>query len=357
MINYAFFSRSIPICRQAQLFFLLILMGFLPKILYAQDQKPVVSAFQISGKIFLDGVLDEDEWTSAVAINALTMVEPETGSQASLETDVKILVDKSNIYLGITCYEEDPGDIVSYSKARDSDLRGEDYVKFVFDTYLDSRSGFIFAVNPYGSRYDALVSRFGESENSNWDAVWSAKSRIHEKGWTAEIKIPVKTLSFDKNLNEWGFNIERRVQRKLELNRWTAISNDIPLGQTNNAGLLAGLPAFNLGIGLIIRGSTNLDYNNSFVEDSKTGWNNSLDITERFTPDITGHITVNTDFAETEVDSRRTNLTRFPLLYPEKRSFFLQGADIYEFGFGLGHDIIPYFSRKIGLFEGQPVPL
>lgn len=332
-------------------------MGVLPKILYAQGQRPVVNAFQISEKISLDGILDEDEWRQAIGIDALTMVEPETGSKASLRTTVKILVDKSNIYLGVTCYEDDPGNIVSYSKARDSDLQGEDYVKFVFDTYLDSRSGFIFAVNPYGSRYDALVSRFGESENFNWDAVWSAKSRIHEKGWTTEIMIPVKTLTFDKKLNEWGFNIERRIQRKLELDRWTAISNDIPIGQTSNAGLLTGLPDFNLGIGLIIRGSTNLDFSKSKTEDSQTEWNNSLDLTERFTPDITGQITVNTDFAETEVDSRRTNLTRFPLLYPEKRSFFLQGADIYEFGFGLGHDIIPYFSRKIGLLKGQPIPL
>lgn len=332
-------------------------MGVLPKILYAQGQRPVVNAFQISEKISLDGILDEDEWRQAIGIDALTMVEPETGSKASLRTTVKILVDKSNIYLGVTCYEDDPGNIVSYSKARDSDLQGEDYVKFVFDTYLDSRSGFIFAVNPYGSRYDALVSRFGESENFNWDAVWSAKSRIHEKGWTTEIMIPVKTLTFDKKLNEWGFNIERRIQRKLELDRWTAISNDIPIGQTSNAGLLTGLPDFNLGIGLIIRGSTNLDFSKSKTEDSQTEWNNSLDLTEKFTPDITGQITVNTDFAETEVDSRRTNLTRFPLLYPEKRSFFLQGADIYEFGFGLGHDIIPYFSRKIGLLKGQPIPL
>jgi len=350
-------NRTIP-AFLLQKFLLLVIMMVLPlRVLLGQGDRPVVVAFQISGKISIDGILDEDEWAQAKIIEALTMVEPETGSAASLQTTVKILVDKSNIYLGIKCYENDPGNIVAYSKARDSDLRGEDYVKFVFDTYKDNRSGFIFAVNPFGSRYDALVSSFGESENSNWDAVWDAKSRIHENGWTTEIIIPVKTLTFDKRLNEWGFNIERRIQRKLELDRWTAISNDIPIGQTSNAGLLAGLPDFNLGIGLIIRGSTNLDFNKIINEDSKTEWNNSLDLTERFTPDVTGQITVNTDFAETEVDSRRTNLTRFPLLYPEKRSFFLQGADIYEFGFGLGHDIIPYFSRKIGLFEGQPVPL
>ena len=334
-----------------------ILLVLFPGFLFGQDQKPVFSVLQIPGKISLDGVLDENEWMQAPSIVALTMVEPETGNQASLGTTVKVLMDKQNIYLGITCFEDDPENIVAYSKARDSDLGEEDYVKLVFDTYLDSRTGYIFAVNPFGSRYDALVARFGESENSNWDAVWSAKSRIHEKGWTTEIRIPVKTLTFNKKLKEWGFNIERRIHRKLEIDRWTAISKDIRLGQTSNAGLLTGLPDFNLGIGLIIRGSTNLNFSNSIEEDPKTKWHNSLDLTERFTPDITGQLTVNTDFAETEVDSRRTNLTRFPLFYPEKRDFFLQGADIYEFGLGLGYDIIPYFSRKIGLYQGQPIPL
>ncbi len=338
------------------LFFIFILLILLPGFLFGQDQKPVIKAQQITGKISLNGVLDEVEWEQASGIKSLTMVEPETGGTASLRTTVKILMDKRNIYVGIICYD-DPENIVAYSKARDSELRGEDYVKFVFDTYLDGRTGFIFAVNPFGSRYDALVARIGESENSNWDAVWSAKAKINENGWSTEISIPVKTLSFNKNIDEWGFNIERKIQRKLEVDRWTAISRDIRLGQTSNAGLLTNLPDFNLGIGLIVRGSSNLNFSNSVDSDLKTKWHNSLDLTERFTPDITGQLTVNTDFAETEVDSRRTNLTRFPLFYPEKRDFFLQGADIYEFGMGLGYDIIPYFSRRIGLYKGQQVPL
>jgi len=336
---------------------ILFTLFFLPEILHSQDQKPVVNVFQISGKILLDGILDEEEWSQASAIDSLQMVEPSTGIKASLKTSVKILMDRNNIYLGISCFHDDPGNIVAWSKARDSDLDGEDYVKFVFDTYLDSRSGFIFAVNPFGARYDALVAYFGEHENPNWDAVWSAKSRIHEQGWTAEIMIPVKTLTFDKDLREWGFNIERRIQRKLEVDRWTAISKDVRIGQTNNAGLLSGLPDFNLGIGLIVKGSGNVNFSKNVEEGSGTQWHPSLDITEKFTPDITGQVTVNTDFAETEVDSRRTNLTRFPLFYPEKRSFFLQGADLYEFGLGMGHSFKPYFSRKIGLHEGKPVPL
>lgn len=336
--------------------FILSLLTLLPEVLLAQDQKPVIDALRISGKISLDGILNEAEWEQASEINSLTMVEPETGGSASLRTTIKILMDKRNIYLGIICYD-DPDNVVAYSKARDSDLRGEDYVKFVFDTYLDGRTGYIFAVNPFGSRYDALVARLGESENSNWDAVWTAKAKINENGWSTEISIPVKTLSFNKNIDEWGFNIERKIQRKLEIDRWTAISKDIRLGQTSNAGLLTNLPDFNLGIGLILRGSSNLNFSKSAETDLKTKWHNSLDLTERFTPDITGQLTVNTDFAETEVDSRRTNLTRFPLFYPEKRDFFLQGADIYEFGMGLGYDIIPYFSRRIGLYNGQQVPL
>ncbi len=334
----------------------IFLMTLFPAVLFAQDQKPVIKAHQIAEKISLDGILNEDEWDQAPEINSLTMVEPETGGPASLQTTVKILMDKRDIYIGIICHD-DPKNIVAYSKARDSDLKGEDYVKFVLDTYLDGRTGFIFAINPFGARYDALVARFGESENSNWDAVWSAKTKIHEEGWTSEIRIPVKTLSFNKKIEEWGFNIERKIQRKLEIDRWTAISKDIKLGQTSNAGLLTNLPDFNLGIGLIVRGSSNLNFTNSVDTDLNTKWHNSLDLTERFTPDITGQLTVNTDFAETEVDSRRTNLTRFPLFYPEKRDFFLQGADIYEFGMGLGFDIVPYFSRKIGLFEGKQVPL
>ncbi len=335
----------------------IFLLVFSSEPLSGQGQRPVVTAYQITGKISLDGVLDEDEWKLAKSIDALTMVEPETGKSASMGTTVKILMDKRNIYLGITCNEDDPGNIVAYSKARDSEFEGEDYVKFVFDTYLDGRTGYIFAVNPFGSRYDALVSYFGEYENPNWDAVWSAKTKIHDKGWTVEISIPVKTLTFNKKLKEWGFNIERKIQRRLEVDRWTAISKDIQLGQTSNAGLLSNLPDFNLGIGLIIRGSSNLNFSDNVNEDMKTKWHNSLDLTERFTPDITGQLTINTDFAETEVDSRRTNLTRFPLFYPEKRDFFLQGADIYEFGLGMKNDIIPYFSRKIGLFEGQQIPL
>ncbi|RKX32778.1 MAG: hypothetical protein DRP71_11535, partial [Verrucomicrobia bacterium] len=177
------------------------------------------------GKLEFDGILDEPFWRTAASIDSLTMVEPNVNQPASLRTVVKIVADDENIILGIVCYD-DPQAITAYSKARDVDLGDEDHIKFVFDTYRDERNGFVFAVNPFGARYDALVADRGEGENSNWDGVWDAKTSITADGWSVEIVIPIKTLSFKRDLREWGFNIERRIQRMLEKDRWSAIQQD-----------------------------------------------------------------------------------------------------------------------------------
>ncbi|MCD6345803.1 MAG: hypothetical protein J7L96_00140 [Bacteroidales bacterium] len=167
----------------------------------------------------------------------------------------------------------------------------------------------------------------------------------------------MNTLTFRKGLNSWKFNVERGVKRLLEIDRWTAISRDYKLAQTVHAGQLNNLPDFNLGIGLVAKASTILDLHRSAGLDGKVKWDNSLDVTQKITPDITAQLTVNTDFAETEVDTRRTNLTRFPLMFPEKRQFFLEGSDIYDFGLGMGRSMLAFQSRKIGLVKGNAVPL
>ena len=154
--------------------------------------KPVIKCMLISEKITLDGRLTEPAWKKARQIQSLTMVEPETNIPGSEKTEISILADENNIFLGIRCYVENPEEIMASTKARDAGLRHDDYIKFVLDTYLDGRTGFIFAINPFGARYDALVSRYGESENANWDAVWEAKTRMVEDGWIAEIRVPIK---------------------------------------------------------------------------------------------------------------------------------------------------------------------
>lgn len=311
----------------------------------------------IEQSVNLDGFPDEPVWNSAGIISSFRMVEPDENTEPSFSTKVKLMADKKNIYLAIICRDPDPDGVVAFSKARDSELEDEDYVKFVLDTYGDGRSAYIFAINPFGARYDALASNRGEREDPSWDAIWEAKTRLLSDGWSAEIRIPVNSLTFRKGLDTWGFNIERRIQRLIEVNRWTAVSRDYKLAQTLHAGQLCGLPEFNLGLGMVGKVSTILDINREVGSSGKTKWDNSLDITQRITPNITAQLTVNTDFAETEVDTRRTNLTRFPLKFPEKRQFFLEGSDIYDFGLGLGHSMLAFQSRRIGLVEGQAAPL
>ena len=326
--------------------------------IFSQDiVPPTVSSLLMDQSVILNGSPDEKVWESAGTISSFRMVEPTENAEPSFSTMVKIMVDKKNIYLAIICKDPDPEGVVAFSKARDSRLEDEDYVKFVFDTYGDGRSAYIFAINPFGARYDALASNRGEHEDSSWDGIWEAKTRLLSDGWSAEIRIPVNSLTFRKGLKSWGFNVERRIQRLIEVDRWTAISRDYKLAQTIHAGNLNKLPDFNLGIGLVGKASTILDLNRVAGSSGNVKWDNSLDITQRITPDITAQLTVNTDFAETEVDTRRTNLTRFPLMFPEKRQFFLEGSDIYDFGFGLGHSMLAFQSRRIGLVEGQAAPL
>src|SRR5262249_54137538 len=157
------------------------------------------------------------------------------------------------IFIGVVCDDPEPAEIVSFTKQRDGSLRNEDNVKVVLDTFLDGRSGYVFQVNPGGARYDALVNPGGDSENSNWDGIWEAATRRGETGWSVEMWIPTQTLSFKKGLSSWHFNIERRVQRLQETDRWASPRRDWKLTQTSRAGLITNLPVLTQGRGLSVR--------------------------------------------------------------------------------------------------------
>jgi len=322
--------------------------------------KPLLKTGKYTGGFHFDGRVNEACWKRIDSIPSLIMVEPAEGATPTFPTVVRVMADDKEIYLGIICYDRQPDKIVSYSKARDSYLRGEDYIKFVFDTYQDGRTGYIFAVNPGGARYDALSERHGEDEDQNWDGIWDAKTFRGKNYWSVEIRIPVRSMTFGKNLNTWGFNIERRIQRLQETDRWCGAKMDYKVAQVYVAGLLDKLPRFNLGLGMTIKPSVVGDMSRSAGEEAGYNLKPSLDVIQRITPEITGQLTINTDFAETEVDTRRTNLTRFSLFFPEIRQFFLEGADIYSFGLGLSsrrNNLLPFNSRRIGLYQGREVPL
>jgi hypothetical protein len=314
----------------------------------------VVSTLELE----LDGALSEPIWAEAESITDLVTIEPREGEKPVGRTQVKVLANSTELVIGLVAEDPDPSQIVSFSKARDSELDDEDHVLFVLDTFLDGRTGYVFAVNPSGTRFDGLVSAQGTDVNSNWDGLWEARTAIHDTGWSAEIRIPIRTLGFKPGLTSWGLNIERRVERLQESSRWSGASQDYEIYQTSQAGVLANLPNFDLGLGLSVRPAVTGGGERSAGDDASFTRDASLDVTQQLGANLLGSLTVNTDFAETEVDARQTNLTRFEVLFPEKRTFFLEGADIFEFGLGLDEVLIPFFSRRIGLGEdGVEIPI
>ncbi len=350
-------------CVQSAVLPLLVAMITCSPALSAQDNgRPTLRIAALGDGLSLDGVLDEPEWQGADRISELTMIEPIEGGVLAGTTVVRLLADSRVIVIGVVCHDPDPPGIVSYSKARDSELRSEDHVKFILDTFLDGRSGYIFALNPSGARYDALVADQGEGENSDWDAVWEAATHRGPQGWSAEVRIPIQSLGFNAALDEWGFNVERRLERLQESSRWASPTRDAKISQSIRAGRLTGLPDFNFGLGLTVRPAVVSGFEKpDFDVDTEGSLEPSLDVAQRIGANMLASLTVNTDFAETEVDTRRTNLTRFSLFFPEKRTFFLEGADIFDFGLGMESfhqvDLMPFHSRRIGLFGGETVPL
>jgi hypothetical protein len=325
----------------------------------AQEQSlPTLRAAVLTAEVSIDGRVDEAAWSDADATDAFTQTDPREGAAPSARTVVRVLADAKALVIGVVCDETDPSGIVSFSVRRDAMLNSEDHVRVVLGPFRDGRSGYVFAVNPSGARYDALINPGGETENPDWDGIWEAAAWRQPSGWSVEIRIPIQTLSFNPALRDWHFNVQRRIQRLLEVDRWAAAARQYQVTQTSRAGLLTDLPQFDLGVGLMVRPAlttgggipgAGLDLGGEFQP--------SLDVTQRIGANVLVSGTVNTDFAETEVDTRRTNLTRFPLFFPEKRTFFLEGDDIFSFGLGLNQDVLPYFSRRIGLVNSQEVPI
>ena len=306
----------------------------------------------------VDGRLDEPAWGTAEAVDAFAQTDPVEGAAPSARTIVRVLASPTAIVIGIDCEQPASVRLVSFSVRRDAPLTQEDHVRIVLGPFLDGRSGYVFAVNPSGARYDGLINPGGENDNPDWDGIWEAATSRHEGGWSAEIWIPFQSLSFRPGLHEWHFNVQRRIQSLLETDRWASPLRQYQVTQVSRAGRLTELPDADLGLGLSVRPSVTAGGGIPAPGAPVDGEiQPSLDLTKRLGANVLASATVNTDFAETEVDTRRTNLTRFPLFFPEKRTFFLEGDDIFAFGLGLGQDVLPYFSRRIGLIGGAEVPI
>jgi hypothetical protein len=323
----------------------------------AASDRPSAAVSRISGSITLDGKLDEPAWSSATAFY-LTQQAPRPGETTPFRTEVKVLRTADALYFGFLCHDPNPKAIAVHTQRRDGDVTGDDTVSIVLDTYGDRRTGYFFQINNTGTRVDGLISN-PESASLDWDGIWDARTARTIDGWSAEIVIPTRTLSFTPGLNSWGLNIERFVPRggRTWL-RWSSPTLDSFLYDLSRAGLLTGVGGLEQGKGLEITPYA-IGKTKQFYGVSQRAWQGAVggDVTWKITPQLVSVFTVNTDFAETEVDSRQINLTRFPLFFPEKRSFFLEGANQYTFGIGLGEQFIPFFSRNVGLLDGAQIPI
>lgn len=312
---------------------------------------PQAVAFRTADRIKLDGRLDEASWALAAPIGPLVQRVPHERQPATEETEVRVLYDADNLYVGIVCHDREPKGIVSTQLARDSVLEVDDTITVLVDPFFDKRNGFFFQVNPAGARSDGQISNNQEHPTYDWDGIWDAATLRTEGGWSAELAIPFKTLRFKPGQATWGLNVERQIKRKQEQDRWAAPRQDVWITNLAEAGRLTGLEGQQQGKGWELR-----PYASGGEEQSDGKWRAGLDVTKNITPNLTAVLTVNTDFAETEADDRQINLTRFPLFFPEKRQFFLEGAGTYDTA-GTSADLIPFFSRRIGLLEGQEVPI
>lgn len=323
----------------------------------AAETPPVVKAGRAEGGIRLDGVLDEPAWRDAGVIPDLTQQEPHPGEPTPYRTEVLVVVDDRNLYIGVKCFDPDPARIAVHTMQRDGNLYGDETVALVLDTFGDRRRGYYFEINAAGARLDGLISG-SEDVSNDWDGIWDARTRRTPDGWTAEIRIPAQTLRFTPGAVGWGFNIQRRVARDRTTLRWAGTTLDARLEDLSRAGRLEGVDGLRQGKGLsispygLVRREADLVAEHPIVQGD-----GGLDVMVNLTSDLTAVLTLNSDFAETEVDNRQVNLTRFPLFFPEKRSFFVEGSNLFSFGAGLGRDFIPFFSRRVGLYHGRQVPL
>jgi len=318
----------------------------------------VATSLPSDQELELDGYLDEKVWSRAEAISDFTQQEPVEGGTPSERTEVRVAFDEDNLYIGAMIFD-DPDGILAYQKRRDAGLGTDDRFMWILDTFLDGRTGYFFEINPAGLMGDGLITGAGGHRgiNKSWDGIWEARVQWLEDGWSAEIRIPFKTLNFDPEQDTWGINFQRTIRRKNEEILWRGYLRNQGLFRPVHAGRLRGLENPSQGLGLeavpsVVGSWRNVPEN---ADPNTYPGEVSLDLGYSITPGLRAAVSLNTDFAEVEVDQRRVNLTRFPLRFQEKRDFFLEGSGVFSFSPRSGPS--PYFSRRIGLESGEQIPI
>jgi hypothetical protein len=355
----------------------LLTIGVLPAQLAAQGQPPTGGPIAptvraVRGTVRVDGRLDEAVYGATAAIEAFVQQEPDEGRPATERTEAWVFFDDDTIYVAARCWESRPERRVANEMRRDTNqLRQNDTFAVLFDTFHDRRNGYLFTANAIGGMGDSQITDEGPP-NVDWNTVWKFETGEFDGGWTVEMAIPFKSLRYQPGREQtWGINLRRVVRWK---NEWSYLAQ-VPRALTTFRGILKVSSAATL-VGLEAPSGTRMIELKPYVlsglaTDTTVTPRLSNDVTKRIggdlrygvTQNLTVDVTVNTDFAQVEVDEQQVNLTRFNLFFPEKRDFFLENLGTFAFagrasaGLGAGSGVTPYlfFSRRIGL-DGARVP-
>lgn len=309
----------------------------------------------------IDGRLDDPVWQTAPRLADFRQLEPHEGEPASEPTEVFLGYDDDSLYIGVRCHDSEPDKLVATVLTRDADIGYDDTLRIVFDTFHDGRNGFLFATNPAGIQFDALVRSEGEQINLDWDGIWKVKTSRDGGGWVAEMAIPWRSLRFPNRPEQlWGFNVERNVARKRETSHWKPMLLSYGFYaryKLSQYGELTGLEGARQGSRFQFAPYATAGGRQPQGGGSTSGVGDvGGDLKITLTSDLVADLTYKTDFSETEADEADVNLTRSPLLFPEKRGFFLEGASLFYFGdrplpHHLPDENFLFFSRRIGLTE------
>jgi hypothetical protein len=329
----------------------------------------------------VDGHLGEPAWASAPVASGFRQRDPGDGDPATEATEVRVLYDRDTLYVGIAARDREPGKIIGRILERDKIMEqgldnaarftGDDVVAFTLDPFHDHRNAFLFATNPNGAEFDALITDESTALNLEWRGIWRVAAARTEEGWSAEFAIPFRTLRYppgppDPGEAVWGFDVERIVRRKNEDTLWSAWSRaEGGLSRVSQAGHLEGLrdlprTAWNVEVKPFALAGVAQQPDESGRAPAGGEWRAGADAKWEVRPGLVLDATVRPDFAQVEADEEVVNLTRYEVFFPEKREFFLENAGIFDFGTRGSYETPPFlmfFSRRIGIAGDEGVPV
>jgi len=296
-----------------------------------------VNALQTEVEVKVDGVLDEAEWELAEILTGFTQLEPEYGKQASFSTKVRVLYSKKFIYFGIECDDPDPDKVSTKITKRDGSVSNDDAIALIIDSFDDNSNAYFFIVNALGTQQDERWADNGRTRDAKWDVSWKSAGTINDSGWSAELAIPFSSIRFDSKKTSWGLNVIRYIPRNLEMSHW--VSGLSEWFRIAEIGSITGLDLTETeGKRLSFIPFVQMQIQKGSKPSIELGGDMRINLSSNLSFDAT----VNPDFATIEGDVEQVNLTRFELSYPEKRPFFMEGAENYS------TRIKQFYSRRIG---------